>query len=186
MSGANNQTKMKTKITLILLIALSFTGCSHKEDKNKNAPETQEWTLVFRNDENGKPIFGDKDELISLVRKGYAIKIGWASRRQGDTTKTVEHTVDAEFLTIANGEEVFAQIRPFLAQRPDLTSDTLSMTLMPVQLNWILGTNGIISSANIDISQDSIRTSPPKLFGHGLSWFVKISSPNENGGPLWD
>lgn len=177
---------MKIRFIIITLFATSFVGCDQDEHKKEKTNTTQEWKLVYRNDKNGEPLFGDKNELISLVRKGYAIKIGWASRRQSDTTKTVEHTVDAEFLTIANGDEVFAQIRPFLAQRPDLTSDTLSMTLLPVQLNWVLGTNGIISSITLDFSEDTVRTSPPKLFGYGLSWFVRISNPSSKDIPLWD
>lgn len=102
--------------------------------------------MIYKNDEKGIPVFGDKEKLISIARNGYPIRVGWFSRRRNDTTKTVEHIVNGDFLTIANGSELFVQTQPFFAQRPGLTSDTLSMSLLPIQSHWILGTNGLISS----------------------------------------
>ena len=177
---------MNNKPLLGILIALAFISCAQNENKKEKITTVDEWKLVYKNDKDGNKILGDKDELISSVRKGNPIKIGWASRRRNDTTKTVEHIVDAEFLTIANGSQVFAQIKPFLAQRPDLTNDTLSMTLLPVQSNWVLGTNGLISSVIIDYTKDTVRTSSPKPFGYGLSWFSKNSNSLKKEKPLWD
>ena len=177
---------MNNKSLLGILIALVFIGCTQNEKKIEKITTVDEWELVYKNDRNGNKVFGDKAKLISYVRKGNPIKIGWASRRRNDTTKTVEHIVDAEFLTIANGSQVFAQIKPFLAQRPDLTSDTLSMTLLPVQSNWVLGTNGMINSLNINLSTDSVQTYKPKPFGLGLSWFTKSSHALKKEIPLWD
>lgn len=176
----------KILFPVVLICVLAFINCTPEEKKNETTTTVEEWKLVYKNDKNGNQVFGKKDELISNIRKGNSIKIGWASRRRSDTTKTVEHTVDAEFLTIANGNQVFAQIKPFLAQRPDLTNDTLSMTLLPIASNWVLGTNGIISSVSIDYGKDSVRTSPPKLFGYALSWFSKSSSLSKKEKPLWD
>jgi len=175
---------MKSKLFIIPLIILTFASCVNNEDKNEN--NNQEWQLIYKNDKEGRPIFGNKEKLISIVRKGYPIRVGWASRRTSDTTKTVEHTVNGEFLTIANGEEVFVQIKPFIAQRPDLTSDTLSMTLLPVQSHWILGTNGMISSASIDFVKDTINTYPPSLFRYRISWFARIPNNLDESNPLWE
>lgn len=58
------------------------------------------------------------------------------------------------------------------------------MTLLPVQSNWILGTNGMISSVSIDYGKDTVRTSPPKLFGYGLSWFVETPNDSDKKTPL--
>ncbi|MCB0490218.1 MAG: hypothetical protein KDC99_17190 [Cyclobacteriaceae bacterium] len=153
---------------LILFLAVIAISCNRQPDKSG-------WKLIYKTDKAGVRVSGDKGKLIELVRKGNPVRVGWMSRRPSDTTKSVEHIVDGDFLTIANGKELFVQITPFLAQRPDLTSDTISMTLMPTQLNWVLGTNGIISTINIDYQTDSVSTGSPRLFGYELSWFVDAS-----------
>lgn len=177
---------MKCKHLIISLFVLSVLGCTQDINNREETNITKEWKLVYRNDKNGNAVFGDINELINIVRKGHPIKVGWASRRRNDTTKSVEHIIDTQFITIANGSEVFVQVQPFLAQRPDLISDTLSMTLLPTQLNWVLGTNGMISSVNIDLSKDTIRTTPPKLFGYNLSWFARTPRVINKEPPLWN
>ena len=177
---------MKNKYLIITLITFSFLSCSRYETRKDSLNEPFEWKLVYKNDENGQPIFGDKKELLSIIRKGYPLRVGWASRRQSDTTKTVEHTVDVKFITIANGNEVFVQIQPFFAQRPNLTSDTLSMSLLAIKSSWILGTNGLISSVSEKLDEATQSTSPPKLFGYSISWFAKISGTITEELPLWN
>ena len=176
---------MKNNLIKILLFSILIYSCNERDNNTEKKPTNEVWSLIYKTDKNGKTIFGSKDELISCVRKGYPIRIGWASRRRSDSTKSVEHVVDGEFLTIANGKEVFAQITPFLAQRPDLTGDTLSMTLMPSTSHWILSTNGLISSANLNHSTDTINTYPPSTFRYPLSWFSKTSGSLKNESPLW-
>lgn len=160
--------KIKFLPTLLILFIICISCNRNKHTRPRNS-----WSLVYKTDKNGNKIIGDKNELISFIRKGHPIRVGWRSKRRNDTTKTVEHLVDAEFLTIANGDEVFAQITPFLAQRPDLTSDTLSMTLLPTQLHWILGTNGLISSVSQNYNKDTVNASTPKPFKYEMSWFVQ-------------
>ena len=173
---------MKKNPLLFISIVLIFISCAKEEKKTI----VEEWKLEYKNDKNGNKVFGNKDELISYVRKGHPIRIGWASRRRNDSTKTVEHIVDAEFITIANGDEVFAQIKPFLAQRPDLTSDTLSITLMASKIHWILGTNGIISTMSNNYSQDTVNTSKPRQFRYDISWFTKNANSSKKAQPLWN
>ena len=177
------------KIYVVIIPCLIFlSSCLEKSIQN-SGNDSPSWKLIYRNDKNGEPVYGNKEELIEAIRNGYPIRVGWASRRKSDSTKSVEHVSDVEFITIANTGEVFAQITPFLAQRPDLNSDTLSMTLLPIESSWILGTNGLISSVSKDFQKDTVSTSPPRLFGYGLSWFVQHR--NDAGSdhdqiPLWD
>ncbi|MEM9000652.1 MAG: hypothetical protein AAGB24_10350 [Bacteroidota bacterium] len=180
---------MKSYLLSTTCLLVLFVNC--------NAPQKQEatfsgseWQFIYKNDKNGQHAYGDKAKLIHAVRKGYSIRIGWSSRRKSDSTKSVEHMVDATFLTIANQQEVFAQITPFWAQRPDLTSDTLSMTALPSQSSWLFGTNGTISSVGVDFVKDSTASYPPSQFRHALSWYAEV--PNNRwadtpvGVPLWD
>ncbi len=174
---------MKFYSIIFALIALPIISCNKQVEQNNNS--AQEWKLIYRTDNEGKSIFGNKDELLAIARKGNPIRVGWASRRKNDTTKSVEHMVNGGFLTIANGKELFVQIDPFFAQRPDLTGDTLSMNLLPTKLHWILGTNGTISSVNINFAKDTTTAQPPKPFRHGLSWYAKVSTDLPANEPLW-
>lgn len=162
-----------------------------------NSPKKQEvsvsgdsWKLLYKNDKNGEHAYGDKAKLIHAVRKGYPIRIGWASGPPDNPRGAVEHMIDASFLTIANGQEVFAQVTSFWAQRPDLTNDTLSMTAIPSQSSWLLGTNGTISSVGVDHVKDSTTSYPPSQFRYGLSWFAEVPSTSWADTPievpLWD
>lgn len=139
----------------------------------KQASDITGWKLIFQTNRDGTPKYGSKEELINSIRKGSPIRVGWHSRRRNDTTKSVEHFLDATFITIANGDEVFAQLQPFLAQRPDLTSDTLSMTLIPNQMNWILGTNGTISSVGLNYEKDTATAYDPSPFRYEIGWYVQ-------------
>lgn len=161
------------KLTLLLTTAclVLLSACNHRTEP-KTQMQSDTWQLIYQTDAQGNITYGSKQDLIDKVRSGQPLRIGWMSRRRSDTTKSVEHHVNAQFSTIANGQEVFAQITPFMAQRPDLTSDTLSMTLMTSQLHWILGTNGTISSTNIDFVKDTAVSNPPSRFRYGLSWYA--------------
>lgn len=169
---------------LIVLLVLS-TFIISCESKSNQTDSQDEWKLLYSNNNLGENIYGQKEDLISAIRNGNPIRIAWASRRRSDSTKTVEHVVDGEFLTIANGQEVFAQIKPFMAQRPDLTSDTLSMTLLSNQVYWILGTNGTISSVEKNFKRDTVFVNEPSNFRYKISWFSKSIKGNNKSIPLW-
>ncbi len=133
---------------------------------NYNQPTPiSEWKLIYKNDKDGKAIFGTKEDLFKAIRKGKEVRIGWGGGR-------VEHFADAKFLTITNGKEVFAQIDPIIGQRPELDGDTLRVNFRESsQWTIIVGTNGFSDRLNIDILKDSV-------VGHRnltteVSWFVE-------------
>ncbi|MEO0572473.1 MAG: hypothetical protein AAF039_12270 [Bacteroidota bacterium] len=178
---------MKSFLPLFFLVVIF--GCT----PNKNAQAIAsgpEWILLYKNDKNGQHAHGNKTKLIHAVRKGYPIRIGWASGPPDDPRGAVEHMIEATFLTIANGKEVFAQVTPFWAQRPDLTSDSLSMAAIPSQSSWLFGTNGTISSVGVDFVKDATASYPPSQFRYGLSWYAEVPNTNWVDSPievpLWD
>lgn len=146
----------------------------------------QGWQLVFRNSKNGKIVFGSKERLVEAVRSGYSIRVGWGARRRNDTSKSVEHLAAAQFLTIANGKEVFAQIQPIIGQNPGLEKDTLDIVFRE-NLQWILmvGTNGFSDRLTTERLEDSIsghRSLPTEV-----SWFVDypLEGNTKTTTPLW-
>ncbi len=108
------------------------------------------WQKVFKNSPTGEAVFGDKSKLIDAVRLGYPIRVGWGSNR-------VEHVAEAAFLTIFEGEEVFAQTRTIIGQAPRIDGDSLKVRFR-MQNHWtkMAGTNGYSSGFMTDYFKDSI------------------------------
>lgn len=129
---------------LFSLVIILFGACQTPNNSNEG------WQKVFQNDEKGETIFGNKSELINAVRLGYPIRLGWGSNR-------IEHVTDADFLTIFEGEEVFAQINTIVGQVPRIDGDSLKVGFR-MQNHWtkISGTNGYSTSVMIDYLNDTI------------------------------
>lgn len=129
---------------LLGLMVLVIEGCSAPNESNSG------WQKVFQNDASGNSVFGDKARLMDAVRLGYPIRIGWGSNR-------VEHVADAHFLTIFDGEEVFAQTQTIIGQAPTIEGDTMKIRFR-AQNHWtkMAGTNGYSSGLMTDYFNDSI------------------------------
>lgn len=159
-------------ILSFLLIATVFSAC---QAPNSNQQSSSAWKLMYRNDKDGNTVSGNKTDLLNAARMGYPIRIGFGGRRASDTTKSVEHLADATFLTIINGNELFAQIAPIIGQNPNLDSDSLGVVFRE-NLSWTIavGTTGFSDRLMIDRFQDTVvghRTRPTEV-----SWFVNLPS----------
>ena len=173
----------------ILLIIL--TNC--KDGVDKGYLPSPEWALVFKNSENGEELYGCKKNLIYALRSGSPLRIGFGGRDCNDTLKTIEHIADAQFVNIANGKEVFAQIETINRQRLDLNEEPLSMQFRKdKKLSMIVGTNGKLSTLLIDLNADTVRRT--KTSTRGFSWFVFRSTVDSTSNfsrdfppvePLW-
>lgn len=176
---------MKKVLVAFCVLSILIFGCVDNIP-HQSSDAKQGWQLVFRNTKGGKVVFGSKERLIEAVRAGYSVRVGWGGRRQTDTTKSVEHVAEAQFLTIANSKEVFAQIQPIIGQHPGLEKDTIDIVFRE-NLQWILmvGTNGFSDRLTTERFQDSIR-------GHRslpteVSWFVNypFDHNSKKQTPLW-
>lgn len=167
-----NVSRNINKIVFFVTILLVVTGCQKKPALSSDN-EINRWVLVYRNDASGNTVLGNKQELIEAVRKGFPVRIGFGIRRASDSTKSVEHVTNASFLTISNGEEVFAQIAPIIGQNPELESDSLNITFRQnIEWSMIVGTNGFSDRLSTDKLADTIishRTRPTEV-----SWFVNF------------
>ncbi|TMM55966.1 hypothetical protein FEE95_15090 [Maribacter algarum] len=173
---------MKKVLGIICVLTFLILGCVQKSTEQSKDFRSG-WELVFRSGKKGETLFGSKAKLIEAVRSGYSVRVGWGGRRQSDTTKSVEHVADAQFLTIANSNEVFAQIQPIIGQNPGLEKDTLDMVFRE-NLQWTLmvGTNGFSDRLTTERLQDTIqghRSRPTEV-----SWFVEYPVKSKTKGPI--
>jgi hypothetical protein len=74
-------------------------------------PTIPAWHLVYRHDADGRPLGGDKAELLAAIRRGSPVRFAWGVKvdREGGFV-SVEHVAEPEFLTIVNESEVVVQL----------------------------------------------------------------------------
>ena len=129
------------------------------------------WQLIYENDAAGKTVQGALETLLTAVRAGKEIRIGWSSQRPDNPKIKVEHMANAKFLTIMSDAIVFAQIDPIIGQTPQFEQQEV---ILKENLEWsmIAGSNG---------KSDSImrNTASGKIEGHnkrprGIKWFVFV------------
>lgn len=156
---------MSVRLSMMFgLLLLLIVGCNTKENSN--------WQLVYKNDKEGKTLYGSKATLIEAVRQGQPIRVGFGRTSQTDIKRSFEHYTDAFFLTILDGKEVFAQVAQIVGQRPVREKDSVKIQFRDSN-KWtkVMGTNGYSSGLMINVIQDTI-ISPSKDGKAVTSWFL--------------
>lgn len=129
------------------------------------------WHLIYKNSHDGRSLYGSKTDLIDALRMGSPLRVGFGGRRLQDTTRSMEHIAEARLISITNGEDVFAQVSTNIGQTPDLDADTVTIIHKPQgQFNWIIGTNGTMSSLSVDFIIDSLHQA--SISHRGFYWYV--------------
>lgn len=111
------------------------------------------YKVIYEADKDGNRTSGDLKELITLVRNGNPIRVGWEMELLNPTdqsTYVLEHWSDAGFISIHQGH-VFAQIPSIYGQgssavQPEFNQNP-SMFLVNNKPNgWvaIVGTTGVL------------------------------------------
>lgn len=152
---------------LIILVLLLFYSC--------NQTTAPQWHLVYKHDAQGNAITGSKEDLKMAVRQGLPIRIGWG-RANPDRTRSIEHVADAQFLSILDGQEVFAQISPIRGQAPFGTLDSMGIQFRPENI-WttIKGSNGYSSNLMFNYVADTLNNMGNER-PQGISWYAFYSN----------
>ena len=90
---------------LVFIFLAAMLSVSAQTKKNSN--------LVYEANSNGERTFGSIDSLTNAIQMGKQIRVGFSMG-------SVEHWVDAGFLTIYEGH-VFAQIEGIFIQTPSIS-----------------------------------------------------------------
>jgi len=101
----------------------------------------QSYEIVVATDFDGKVVSGSIEKLITEIRKGQPVRLGWQLDFNQDKQADFDHWVDAEFITIL-GDHVFTQIETIFAQGPNM--DVPQVEIFPSDTQWtaVIGTNG--------------------------------------------
>jgi len=157
----------------ILVLIVVFVSVSCQDIEKTSMQETSSWELVFKNDREGKTLFGNKSQLLEAARSGIPIRVGWGGKLRRDSTKTLEHYGEGIFITILNNEDLFVQLPQIIGQRPFFESDSLKIRFRETN-RWtrMVGTNGYAIGLMLDIKNDSVL-SPGTDQKAETSWYIK-------------
>ena len=113
------------------------------------------YETIVATDFDGNVVSGSIDSLISEIRKGKPVRVGWQLDFDKDKKPDFDHWVDAGFLTILGGH-VFAQIETIYIQGP--RAEIPQVEIYPTHHQWtaLIGTNGKLLNR-------FIMEKPPKM-----------------------
>ncbi|WP_299255832.1 hypothetical protein [uncultured Aquimarina sp.] len=145
---------MVRNLTIFLLVVL-WSSCSKEKQNKKVTNDSKGWQIIYSNDDEGNALSGDIDNLKKAVRRGCEIRVGWGQyseyKKDGLTgVFAVEHTADAQFLTINKGH-VYAQLSRIMGQAPSRERNHINL-VKTHYWHSVLGTTGEMTQVYLDHS----------------------------------
>ena len=136
---------MKTILSIIWILVLIPTFLSAQSS----------YEVVVSTDFDGEVSSGSIEALITEIRKGKPVRVGWQLDFNNDKQPDFDHWVDAEFITILGGH-VFTQIETIFVQSPN--EQIPQVEIFPSSDQWtaVIGTNGKLMNR-------FIMSQPPKI-----------------------
>lgn len=121
-----------------------------------NILTAQNTKVVLKTDFNGAVSYGSIETLITEIKAGKSLRVGWQLDFDNDGKSDLEHWIDADFISILNGH-VFNQIKPIYIQSP--IKDIPQVKIMFSDMKWtgVIGTNGKLLSRYIVPNLDRIE-----------------------------
>lgn len=72
------------------------------------------WNVALHHDKDGNVISGSSDALVSAIRRGCQLRVGWGAKRAADPTQTIEHLATPAWVTVRNSNMVEVQLSDFI------------------------------------------------------------------------
>ncbi|MDH7445235.1 hypothetical protein [Aquimarina sp. 2201CG14-23] len=166
---------MIRNIVLLLLVVL-WTSCNMGKKEEATTKKPIGWQIIYMNDDEGKALSGSLDDLKKAVRQGCEIRVGWGIynefRKDGlKLVVNVEHTAEAQFLTISKGH-VFAQIDRIMGQAPSRGAPQIQL-IKSHYWHSVLGTTGEMNQVYLDHS--NVEKSDTYIDDVKMIWYVNVN-----------
>lgn len=162
---------MKRAVGIFML--LYFVSCDQSQEPSS------EWTIALRTTKTGEVVKGSKQELITAIRNGADIKIGWGNRGK---QHTIEHLSEPIWLAVLDEKEVVASLHPQSLAQTDwdkLESHYSNSNTLHEEWRVSITTKGSFDAIWYDRRGDSLIKRVPQ--NHAMTWFVKYNSELANG-----
>jgi len=175
---------MVRNIVMLLMVVL-WSSCNMGKQEENSIKKPKGWQIIYINDDNGKPLSGNLDDLKKAVRQGCEVRVGWGiyNEYKKDGLKLVvkvEHTAEAQFLTISKGH-VFAQIERIMGQAPSRVNPQMQL-IKTHYWHSILGTTGEMNQVYLDHS--TVDKSDEYIDNVKMVWYVNVSDCDYNGNDI--
>jgi len=144
---------------------------SYKIPINYYKTPSDSWQIVYKSNKEGKRIVGNKQHLMSAIRQGLSIKIGWGSQGK---THTIEHIAEPTWLAILDEQEVVAHLAPQVLSSTDwktLTGNYANPAQLKEEWRVVIDTKGAFDAVWYDRETHQRTKRVPQQ--HPMTWFVK-------------
>lgn len=133
-----------------------------------------QWRLVYRHDTDGRAKTGSKPALLAAIRRGDPVRLAWGSAAPG-APRSVEHSADPVFVSIASNSEVYAQLAEHIAQQSYWERGKADFDQPSVMWRGVMGTDGSFDAVLVDrASGKTVRRMPQRA---GIAWFAFSPEP---------
>ncbi len=150
-----------------MLFALLQIAC-------QNQSPVDSWSIALKTDQSGEILIGSKQTLITAIRGGADLKLGWGWIR-GD--KSLEHVAIPNWIGILNEQEVYVYLDHQILSSIDwenLRPSYEDSSLVNQEWRVAVCTDGSFDAIWIDRKQDTLKRRVPQ--NHILTWWVKSGS----------
>lgn len=140
-------------------------------DEMAQGPSVQ--TVAFKHDGQGNPIEGSKEQLITAIRNGSTVRVGWGWKNK-ESGRSIEHLSSPIWLAVVNEKEVMAHLDPQVLSQIDWNSATATYqdsTLLNQEWRVVINTDGTFDAVWYDRSNNEVSRRIPQR--HTMTWFTQ-------------
>ncbi len=132
------------------------------------------YKIVYKNDKDGNTLRGSKKDLISSIRGGAEIKIGWGWKGENHS---IEHLSVPIWIAILDESEVIAHLDPQVLSKTNwdnLSASYKDTTLLHQEWRVVITTKGDFDAVWYDRNNAKVIKRKPQK--HTMTWFAKNKS----------
>lgn len=146
-------------------------GGAINTNKIKPQKSRDAWQMVYKTNKRGERIDGNKQHLITAIRQGLPVKIGWGGKGK---KHRIEHISEPIWLAILDEQEVVAHLDPQVLASTDwenLTANYANPAKLKEEWRVVITTKGAFDAVWYDREKHQRIKRVPQQ--HPMTWMIK-------------
>lgn len=167
-------------ITLPAIFGL-LLGCQYRP--TQNAGTALKWRAVYKNDQHGNALAGNKTDLVRAIRSGSTLKVGWGWQKDD---KSMEHLSEPIWHLVLNDEEVIVHLDPQVLSYTvwdSLSANYADSSLLDLEWRVVLSTKGEFDAVWYNRRDHKVAKRMPQR--HIMTWYVQQDHFDHEPVPLY-